>query len=259
MTPLWRRVALLPLVLLLAACPSAPEVADVSGGADQSSGASQGEVEPYVVKGHVTDAHGSPMVGVQVGADNTLLYDSNAIVVTDAAGAYRIDLSSMETTWRLWGRHNVAFDGQQFRFDLAVDESPFASSEGAIRDLTWRLSGPYAKDADLSYGGTGWVYEDLDSYALDDMSLVTLSMVPAGSLVDGSPGVPLTFRLEPSGAFQDVPIGRYVITATYDGQKLLVRPRNDGEYAESAEVGFTAGVLAGDMQLEVLPLSPSGG
>ena len=273
MTTLRRlRAAFLPFAFVLAACTTAPEVVEVSASpaveaepvsegdpvseAEPVSEAGQGEVEPYVVKGRVVDAQGDPMAGVEVGADNTLLYDSNALAVTDAAGAYRIDLSAMDTSWRMWGQHRLTFDGQEFRFDLAVDESPFASSEGAIRDFTWQLSGPYAKDADLTYGGTGWVYEDFSSYALEDLSLVTLTMVPIGPLVDGSAGQTLSFALDPSGAFDDVPIGRYTLTATYDGQDLLVRPRGEGEYAGSAEVGFSAGITGGDLQVEVLASWP---
>lgn len=266
-TPRGLLAALLPFVFVLAACTSAPEVVEVSAGAqagvqppaDVQPPAGVEGVEPYVVKGRVTDGQGNPMAGVEVGADNTLLYDSNAMAVTDADGAYRIDLSTMEATWRMWSYHQVTFDGQEFSFDLAGDKAPFASSEGAIRDFTWQLTGVYDKDLGLSYGGSGWVHEDLESAVLEDLSLVTLTMVPAGPLVDGSPGEQLSIQLDPSGTFADIPIGRYTLTADYQGRELLVRPRNEGEYAESVEVGFTAGITGGELQVEVLPSwSPAG-
>ncbi|USQ76519.1 carboxypeptidase-like regulatory domain-containing protein [Ornithinimicrobium cryptoxanthini] len=216
-----------------------------------------GEVEPYVVKGRVLDPQGRPMPGVSVLADNTMLYDSNAQAVTDADGAYRLDLSLMETTWRMYGQHEVDYDGQRFTFRLEVDESPFASSEGAIRDFVWRIGGPMG-DGVLFHGGGGHVYQDYGTYGIEDITLVTLHFTPSAPLVDGTAGEPVDVPVDVMGAFGGVPLGRYTITATYGPvgaeQDLLIREDtwdDDVPYAPSVEAGFEPDLWGGDLAVQV--------
>lgn len=217
-----------------------------------------GEVEPYVVKGRVLDPQGDPMPGVSVLADNTMLYDSSAQAVTDADGAYRLDLSLMETTWRMWGQHEVDYDGQRYTFRLEVDESPFASHEGAIRDFVWRIGGPMGSDGVLFHGGNGHVYQDYGSGGIEDITLVTLHLTPSAPLVDGTAGEPVSVPVDVLGAFGGVPLGRYTITATYGlagaEQDLLIREQtleDDVPYAPSVEAGFEPDLWGGDLAVQV--------
>lgn len=217
-----------------------------------------GEVEPYVVKGRVLDPQGRPMPGVSVLADNTMLYDSNAQAVTDSDGAYRLDLSLMETTWRMYGQHEVDYDGHRYTFRLEVDESPFASHEGAIRDFVWRIGGPMG-DGALFHGGNGHVFQDYNSYEIEDITLVTLHFTPSAPLVDGTAGEPVSVPVDVMGAFGGVPLGRYTVTATYGlagaEQDLLIREDtwdDDVPYVEVIETGFEPDPLwGGDLAVQV--------
>lgn len=216
-----------------------------------------GEIEPYVVKGRVLDPQGRPMPGVSVMADNTLLAGSSAQAVTDADGAYRLDLSLMQTTWRMYGQHEVDYDGQRYTFRLEVDESPFSSSEGAIRDFVWRIGGPKG-DGALFHGGNGHVFQDYGSYEIEDITLVTLHFTPSGPLVDGTAGEPVHVPVDVMGAFGGVPLGRYTITATYGPpgaeQDLLIREQtwdDDVAYLPSVEAGFEPDLWGGDLAVQV--------
>jgi hypothetical protein len=226
------------------------------GGTGTGAGAADpGTVEPYVVKGRVTTEAGKPLAGVGVLADNTLAYDSNAPAVTGADGTYRIELPRTDVyVWRMWGQIEVDYHGEHFSLDLAVDQTPFGSADGAIRNFTWKLSG--LKDADLKtyYGGLVYVYEDLNSSGLDDKQW-QITFTPTEPLIDGSTGETVTRQVN-SGEIDDVPVGVYTVTASYLPEgggapvPLLIRPRDDGDYAPSATASFVddSGPL---MQLEI--------
>lgn len=216
------------------------------------------EAEPYVVKGRVLDPQGRPMAGVGVLADNTMLYNSNMQAVTNADGAYRLDLSLMETTWVMYGNHEVDYDGQRFTFRLEVDEAPFSSREGAVRDFVWRIGGPMG-DGALFHGGNGHVFQDYGAGGLEDITLVTLHFTPSAPLVDGTEGEPVDVPVDVAGAFGGIPLGRYTITATYGPagaeQDLLIREDtwdDDVPYVPSIESGFEPGLLwGGDLAVQV--------
>lgn len=265
-------MALVPLLaaacLLAGACsttiagspqPAGGAGVPVSGpvGADAGDSVSDpGAIEPYVVKGHVTTASGEPLPGAEVWADNTLAYNSNALAVSGADGSYRIELPrSEQLTWRMGGQIVTRYQGTQFDLELAVDATPFASADGAIRDFQWQLSGPHADDDDLYYGGLVYVYEDVNHSDLNDGGW-QITFTPDGPLVDGSAGEPFT-RDVTQGRIDDVPVGRYTVTATYHPNDesppvpLNIRQRDTGEYAASATAMFRAdsGPL---MELEIV-------
>mgnify|MGYP001063294634 CR=1 FL=1 len=218
--------------------------------------ADAGTVEPFVVKGHVSTQDGRPLAGAEVWADNTLAYNSNALAVSGADGSYRIELPRAEAlTWQMGGHIVTTYHGQQFDLDLAVDTTPFASADGAVRDFTWRLGGPHDDDHDLYYGGLVYVYEDVNHNELNDGDW-QITFTPDGPLIDGSTGQAFT-RDVTQGQIDGVPVGQYTVTASYlpsDGSgpvPLYIRPRDTGDYGPSATAGFTtdSGPL---MQLEIV-------
>jgi hypothetical protein len=274
----WRLAALVLLVagcLLASACTTTiagspvprstgaqtPIVGDdpsPSGSAPGTTGAGVGAetVEPYVVKGRVVTEDGRPLPGAEVWADNTLSYNSNALAVSAADGSYRIELPRSEAlTWRMGGHIVTTYHGQQFDLDLAVDQTPFASADGAVRNFTWKLSGPHEDDASLYYGGLVYVYEDVNHNELGDGGW-QITFTPDGPLIDGSTGQPFT-RDVTQGEIDGVPVGVYTVTATYlpsDGSgpvPLYIRQRDTGDYAASATASFSvdSGPL---MQLEIV-------
>ncbi|GIO11324.1 hypothetical protein J19TS2_08790 [Cohnella xylanilytica] len=208
------------------------------GGQTQTHGSSGSQdattVEPYVVKGYVRDDKGKPIVGAQVYADNTFLYDSNILGVTDENGFYRLELPEVATTWRMSANFTLTVNGSPMSNSIFADkDEPFAGNTGAIRNFTW-------KNAD----GYIYVYPDIFSFRDDlptfDLLDVELTLTP----VDG--GEPITKRLNyvnDSVGLEQLPVKKFKVTARWlpaghDPIPLLIREENKGDYAESAVIEF---------------------
>ncbi|CAM3981244.1 carboxypeptidase regulatory-like domain-containing protein [Corallococcus sp. ZKHCc1 1396] len=221
----------------------------VSGCTKETGGG--GTPEDGQMSGKVVDARGQPMSGVTVVADNTMIYNSNALATTGADGTYRIDVSKPAGTWHASATHKVQYNARSYTFDLDPnDDSVFAGNEGAVRNFTWKLSGKRADDLG-TYGGFVAVYVDqlidpADPEQAINSDDIELTLAPSGKLVDGSDGAPITKKLvrTPDGdAVQDVPVGRYTVTARYaqagkSPRPMQVRIRDTGDYANSVTADF---------------------
>lgn len=198
------------------------------------------EVEPYVVKGYVRDVKGNSIPDVEIFADNTLLYDSNLLAVTDESGHYRIELPQIATTYRMGANITKEFNGKNFTFHLAADvDRPLAGSTGAVRDFTWK-----------KFDGLIYIYNDFSSFDESlpefNMSDLEITLTPVDPLLDGSTGQTLIKRGGPvsNGAGVDkVPIGRYKATARWlpeghEPMPMQITVNNSSKYAESAEFEF---------------------
>lgn len=195
-------------------------------------------LEPFVVKGKVTDTNGAPLVGVEVVANNTVFYDANGLATTDAQGNYRIELIS--GSWYMTASMMREFNGQTYRVDLTPDnDAAFAGSEGAIRNFVWKPSGGEAQQ------GSVFVYSDITVEFLESQ-YIELTLEPQGPLLDGSTGQTIVGRLTNTAdgdGLTNVPLGRYKITARYlpPGESpavLEIKPRNSGEYGDSLTADF---------------------
>src|SRR5690606_15365507 len=87
----------------------------------------------------------------------------------------------------------------------------------AVRNFTWKLEGRGPDNEYGYYGGLVKVFTDFGFY--EDMEDIELTLVPDGPLIDGSEGRTLVLRLEDHywvqrAYLEDIPIGRYTITAT---------------------------------------------
>lgn len=213
--------------------------------------------EPYVVKGRVTKADGTPLPGATVLASNTLAYNSNAPAVSGADGSYRIELPRSEAwTWRVYAGYDTTFDGRRFHVDLAVDDTPFGSAQGAVRDATWQLTGPRTDNPLVVYGGRAYFYEDVNRNDLHG-GFYRVFFAP-GELIDGSGMEPFVAE---SGVgedwIDDLPLGRYEVVVAYiftderPAVQLAVRPRDTGDYAQSAAGSFRADTSQPLMEFDV--------
>jgi hypothetical protein len=210
------------------------------------------QVEPYVVKGRVVDAKGKPVEGADIFADNQLLYNSNLLTVTDANGYYRIELPLLATTWNMGGSHTI----EGYVVDLTPEiDKPFAGNTGAIRNFTIKSE---------TVKGELYLYMDLNSFIegyREDQ--VELTLTPVGTLAGGSTGKVITghgYNFPGGFGMNDVPVGTYMVTAKHtstDGEskQLLVRKRNKGQFAESAEIEFSP-LVEGIYQAEVEVKAP---
>jgi hypothetical protein len=207
-------------------------------GADNSSSTQKG-----IVKGRVTDTQGRPMANVDVVIENTVFYASYVNTRTNAAGNYSVSVPA--GSWKALVRINYPFLGKTYQFDLHPDDaSPFAGTTGAIRNFTWKLSGEKPD-------GTGFYGSDIAVYSQPGSSFsredVEITLVPDGTLADGSKGKTITKTLTALGGgedgIRDLPIGKYIISARNKtkGKALQVRLRNKGEYRASVAGIFSSG------------------
>jgi hypothetical protein len=220
--------------------------ATISGGTDPlvmkraapaPTTAAPAQVTPYVMQGVVRDAAGRPLAGVEVFADNTLYYNANALARTDAQGRYRLELPRNEPgIWKPGAYVKREYHGVFYELRLYPgDDSPFAASKGAVRDFVWRLSG---RQEDGLLGKVVYVYGEEGV----NVANVEVTLTPSGPLIDGSAGRAITRRVT-GGRIEDVPIGRYTMTARLvrDGAApvpLLVSPGQGGGYGASATSDF---------------------
>ncbi|MDI2132676.1 carboxypeptidase-like regulatory domain-containing protein [Yinghuangia seranimata] len=232
------------------AAPSGASSASASNGTDGKAGSSGGEtpkapsgkVEKGVVKGHVSDGLGNPVKGAKVVVDNQLLYDSNMVLVTDDRGDYRAEMPPMAATYAVTASFDKTYNGTKYTFRLAAQNpDPFAGNEGAVRDFTWKLSGPQEDLPDAFYGGSVLFYLNPTNPAdggYADSTNVQFTLTPVGTLADGSTGKTVTRKAESTGdgfGVRDIPVGRYKITASYlNGpggrpQPVKLQIRNSGQ------------------------------
>lgn len=189
------------------------------------AGAQQG-----FITGRVVNAQGQPVQGAEVIADNTLAYNSNLIVYSDAQGRYRIDVSVLPTTWNVTANVKLNYGGETYTIPL-VPENPevVAGRVGGVRNFTLKPKAITSRDP---YGNLGIVNVQRGIGDDTDESRVTLALTPVGKLADGSTGKPLTVKPIRSGDGWIVPNvmwGTYRVTATQDGQPLEIRRKaSDG-------------------------------
>ncbi|MEW9697586.1 stalk domain-containing protein [Paenibacillus sp. SI8] len=214
-------------------------IADPQPTPDPTPEPAKEEIEPYVVKGFVRDVKGNPISGVTIYADNTLLYDSNILGVTDESGHYRIELPEVTTSWRMGADLTKPFNGKSFTFHLSADvDQPLAGSTGAVRDFTW-----------TKFDGQIYIYPYFEFDAsLPDFQIgdLELTLTPVGPLLDGSIGKTIIKHVGPVQGglgIDHIPIGKYKATARWlpDGHEPLamqIRINYIGKYAEFAEFEF---------------------
>jgi len=172
-------------------------------------------ITPGYVTGTVVDATGTPLAGVEVYADNTLFYNTNAIGYTDAQGRYEIDVRQPIGTWRMGAHLKREYNGRTYRFDLHPDnDRAFPGVDGAVRNFDWRLSGETPNGG--RYGARAYVYvnEAADRDIMTQYKDVEVTFTPVGPLADGSAGRAMTVRLA-TFRVEDVPLGRYAVTARW--------------------------------------------
>src|SRR5690625_2190849 len=131
--------------------------------------AGPGGVEPFVVKGRLTNSAGDPIAGAELFLYFTLGYNRNLLTTSDADGNYRFDLKGLpgNSTWRVGAEIKGSFEGQEYRFTVhPADDSSITAADGAVRDIVAELT------------GTVEVYADLNLDLQLNMELLVLELTP---------------------------------------------------------------------------------
>ena len=210
------------------------------------------EAEAGFVKGRLVNAQGQPIAGATVYAGHTTYYNTNVAGVTDADGYYRLAIDQPGGTWTVHAEVTRPYNGTTYSFYVYADNAdPISGNTGAIRNLTWKLSGAIPGTTNGKYGAKVAYYDNSAFYIRGEE--IEFTLVPEGPLVDGSTGQTITGRA--TGRFamtgttigsglDDVPMGRYRISARYipanggAAQTLRIRLRDTGSYADNVVVDF---------------------
>lgn len=190
-------------------------------------------VEKGILKGRITDSNGQPISEAQIVAEHTVYYASYVYAISDDNGYYRTNIP--QGSWQASVRLIKYFLGNEYAFDMhPANPEPFAGTEGAIRNFTWKLNGQ--KPNGGYYGNSVAVYLPGAELQSDD---VELTLIPEGPLADGNNGQTITSSLSDIGGgedgIKDIPLGKYTITARKksSGHLLKIRIRNTGTYYDS--------------------------
>ncbi|TJZ62895.1 carboxypeptidase regulatory-like domain-containing protein [Sphingobacterium olei] len=209
---------LLGIVLLNMAC-SGDTVADKFG----------------VVSGKTLDGSGKPLAGVTILIDNSIFFNSHLSTRSDVNGSYMVTVPT--GAWYAFAQLKVIYNNLEYQLYLHPDNPSGFGGEGAIRNFSWKLTGE--KPAPLSgyYGGLVTIDNFPGVYLEND--LIEFHFTAEGNLVDGSPGQVLTRKTSDGNQIQDIPIGRYTVTAHYKTEKLKLRRWNsDDVFQESLTFDF---------------------
>ncbi|GAB1406205.1 hypothetical protein MASR1M8_01240 [Thermomonas brevis] len=252
----------LPAILLLALCGCdtaadggnalAPATAQAGNGATAPTKPQAGHIV-----GRVLDTRGQPLAGADILVENALLYARYLRGTSGADGRFRVPVAT--GAWRVQASIVREYHGRSYTLELEPSSTDTFGGEGGVVDFTWKLQGRSPGSGGYGYHG-GFVQL---STALDyhgDLSDVELVFTPSGPLIDGSSGETLRLRMHDhywvqTFQIEDIPIGRYIVTAT--------RKDADGEHPMRIADWYRQRAGNADFQteyqLDFLPNPPNGG
>jgi hypothetical protein len=200
--------------------------------------------EGYAV-GKVTNADGSPLKGVEIVVDNTMIYNSYALGRSDENGNYKIQLPKVGT-FMASARIKKEYNGEVYELDLDPDVYEEFSIDGAVRNFTWKMTGR-RPEGEGHYGATIEINKSVTSLVYDSEN-IEFTLTPVGNLIDGSKGKTLKLKhgapfSKDYGRIVDVPLGRYKMTAYYNGDegKMPLKLRkhfSEDEYEDELTIDF---------------------
>ncbi|WP_127130644.1 carboxypeptidase-like regulatory domain-containing protein [Pseudoflavitalea rhizosphaerae] len=214
-------------VLLILACSNKDS--------DESNSGNKG-----YVTGAITDTQGKPIAGAEVVIDNTMIYNSNLLANSDAAGKYKVKLNG-HFTWSASATFSKNYNGKNYKFHLQPDNNDGFTSDGAVRNFSWKLTGQRPESNTSFYGSWIQLQSEIGSDILAEN--VDFILTPDGPLVDGSTGQTITKR---GGAPQtysyfklmDIPLGRYKVKARYQGNYLTLKNLINNESGTEITLNF---------------------
>lgn len=207
------------------------------------------------VTGKIIDTQGNPIAGAEVVIDNTMFYNNNIIVQTNASGIYEAALPTVGT-YAVSASIRRTLNNETYTLDLAPDMTDVLSNEGGVVNFDWKLTGKKPEEMTGYFGASVSVNGAIGSGIYDPENII-FTLEPVGELIDGSTGKTLTMRTgEPYsaeyGSLVDIPLGRYILTASYeqDGKTIPLTIRNlfdaSSVYYTNFQLNFEPETVAGD-------------
>lgn len=210
--------------------------------------------EGYVT-GKVVDTQGNPMADAEVVIDNTMFYNNNIILHTNANGIYEAALPTVGT-YAVSASIQRTLNNKKYTVDLAPDVTDVLSNEGGVVNFEWKLTGKKPEDMTGYFGASVSVNGAIGTEIYDPENII-FTLEPVGELIDGSQGKTLTMRTGAPysaeyGSLVDIPLGRYIMTASYeqDGSTIPLNIRNmfdaSSVYSTNFQLNFEPETVAGD-------------
>ncbi len=185
--------------------------------------------------GTVKDAAGKPLKGVKIIVDNGIFFNSNITSLTDDNGTYRIKIP--HGSWYVFAQYQVTYNDKTYSLYLHPDNSAGMDGEGGIRNFEWRLTGQRPEPLYGDYGGIVTIDNFPGIYI--NHKEIDFTFTPVTPLIDGSTGKTLHLRSSDGYTIKNIPIGRYLVTATYHGMPVRLRSwGSDDPFKESFLMNF---------------------
>jgi hypothetical protein len=217
------------LLSLLTACSKSDDV-------DSGTGE-----QPGYLTGIAKDAAGKPLRSVHVIVDHTILHNSNMTTYTNPEGKYKVKVA--DGSWRVYAKHQVNYHGKFYTFYLHPENPAGVGGEGGVRNFEWKLTGPRPEPLQGEYGGLVTI-DHYPGVFIDD-SKIEFTLTPDGPLVDKSAGKTLKMKAEDGYNLKDIPVGRYQVTATYEGKPVKLRKWNsEEEFKATFQLDFLPSIPA---------------
>lgn len=212
-------------------------VTQVGSGCSKPTDVPGGDDKPKAgyVTGIAKDRAGNPLAGVRLLVDHSIFFNSNISTYTNGDGKYSIKVP--QGSWYAFAQQEVEYNGKKYLLYLHPDNPAGFGSEGGVRNFVWRLSGTMPQPLSGTYGGL----VTLDNFpgVYIDAAGINFVFTPTGPLIDGSEGEVIRVKADDGHTIRDIPIGRYQLTATFDGRPVLFRPWNsDGPFVADYRLNF---------------------
>ena len=202
---------------------------------DKIADPNNNEPETGVVKGKVTDASGKPIAGATIVINNTVFFNKNIVLTTNAGGEYRVKMPATDS-WYVRGFVNISYNGLVYELQLHPEfAGAFTGMDGKIVNLVLKSSGQVPPDFGHSgyYGGKILAQSVLLN--LNDLYGVELTLEPVGPMIDGSSGITIkqtSTKHANEFILEDVPMGRYKVSAKLNGDPLYLNPVKGDPFAQ---------------------------
>ncbi|MGH2645323.1 MAG: carboxypeptidase-like regulatory domain-containing protein, partial [Chitinophagaceae bacterium] len=200
----------LAFIFLLSAC-----------GKDKGASHDNSQPKKGYATGKVTDAQGKPIAGAKILLDNTIVYAAYINSTTGNDGTYSVKMpTGAYGVWKAYATITKEYNGKSYSLDLCPDNTNSFNEDGAVCNFTWKLTGKVPNDDYAYYGGS----IDMDvgvGSVISSWDNVIITLTPAGTLIDGSQGQPITVKFGDehwknyTNGIKDIPMGRYKATAVF--------------------------------------------
>lgn len=179
------------------------------------------DTDPYVM-GTAVDAKGKPLAGVSIIIDNTIFSNTYVTATTNEKGEYKVRVPNVGA-WMVYAKHTFQYAGHEYEMYLRPDSSEgFIGNEQITRNFTWELTGRKPLPLSGHFGGSIEIVKGIGSMIFDPQNIV-FTFTPTAPLIDGSTGEVITTRCDSNSMIEDVPMGKYNITAEYHSEDGIIR------------------------------------